>query len=89
MQSGGDEASVANESGLRALGARIDAAGGTSSTRRSGKPRWSTRKKVVVSLLSVVVLLAAVIGGGYGYLWYRYQQIDKQHILSNLLMQHI
>lgn len=94
MQSGGDEESVANESGLRELGARIDASGRKprsstprSSTRRTGKPRWSTRKKVVVSLLSVVVLLAAVVGGTYGYLWYRYQQISKDHISAEVAAQ--
>ncbi len=88
MQSGagGEEGSVANESGLRSLGARIDASG-TRATRRSGKPRWSTRKKVVVSLLSVLVLLVAVIGGGYGYLWYRYDQISKVHIADEVAVQ--
>jgi LCP family protein required for cell wall assembly len=82
MRAGEDAGPVANEQGLRSLGARIDADGSKakSPVRRSGSPRWSTRKKVVVSLLSVFVLLAAVIGGGYGYLWYRYSQISKVHI---------
>ncbi len=89
MQSGGDQESVANESGLRALGVRIDASGGkrTPSTRRSGKRRWSTRKKVVVSLLGVIVLIAAIAGGSYGYLWYRYQQISKDHISAEVAAQ--
>ncbi|HVT41592.1 MAG TPA: LCP family protein [Acidimicrobiales bacterium] len=82
MRAGEEAAPVANEEGLRSLGARIDAAGSKpkSSVRRSGRPRWSTRKKVVVSLLSVIVLLAAFVGGTYGYLWYRYNQISKVHI---------
>jgi LCP family protein required for cell wall assembly len=73
---------VANESGLRALGAKIDSQGAKpkSSVRRSGKPKWSTGKKVVVSLCALIVLLVAVVGGGYAYLWYRYSQINKVHI---------
>ena len=34
----------------------------------------------MVALLSIMVLLAAVVGGGYGYLRYRYDQINKVHI---------
>ena len=33
-----------------------------------------------MSLCAVVVLLVAVAGGGYAYLWYRYDQINKVHI---------
>jgi LCP family protein required for cell wall assembly len=73
-------ASVANESGLRALGARIDSQGGKSKTRRSGKPKWSATKKAVVALCSLIVLIVAVVGGGYAYVWYRYNQINKVHI---------
>jgi LCP family protein required for cell wall assembly len=73
-------ASVANESGLRALGARIDSAGSKSKGRRSGKPKWSATKKTVVALCSLIVLIAAVVGGGYAYVWYRYNQINKVHI---------
>ncbi len=81
----GDQAGVANESGLRALGARVDAAGaGRSRTRRSGKPKWSPGKKVVAALLSVLLIGIAVVGGGYGYLWYRYQQINKIHISNEV-----
>ena len=77
----GDQCGVANESGLRALGARIDAAGpGRRRTRRSGKAKWSPGKKVVVALLCVLLIGVAVVGGGYGYLWYRYSQINKIHI---------
>jgi LCP family protein required for cell wall assembly len=73
-------ASVANESGLRALGAQIDSQGGKSKTRKSGKPKWSGAKKAVVGLCALIVLIAAVIGGGYAYVWYRYNQINKVHI---------
>jgi LCP family protein required for cell wall assembly len=79
MSGGGDPGRVANESGLRALGAKVDQAA-PKGRRRNGRARWSTRRKVVVSVLSVVVLIGLVIGGSYGYLWYRYQQINKVHI---------
>ncbi len=75
----GDPARVANESGLKALGARIDSKGGKK-VRRSGKPKWSGGKKTVVVLVSVIVLAGVAIGGGYAYLWYRYNQIAKIHV---------
>jgi LCP family protein required for cell wall assembly len=82
---GGDPARVANESGLRALGTRVDASHGrVRGSRRSGKPRWSPKKKVVVGLTSLVVLIVAVVGGGYGYLWYRYNQIQKLNIANEV-----
>jgi LCP family protein required for cell wall assembly len=71
---------VANESGLNALGARIDSERGRRGVRRSGKPRWSRAKKTVVALCALLVLAVAVVGGTYGYLWYRYNQISKVHI---------
>ncbi len=85
----GEAGATANESGLRSLGTRVDAAraGSRSPLRRSGRPRWSARKKVVVSLLSVLILLVAVIGGGYGYLWYRFGQINKIHISDEVAAQ--
>jgi LCP family protein required for cell wall assembly len=80
MRTGPAAESVANESGLRALGARIDSDRARPKARRSGKPKWSRGKKTVVALLSIFVLLAAVVGGGYGYLRYRFDQINKVHI---------
>ncbi len=83
MRSGPEGESVANESGLKALGARIDSersGRSRSKVRRSGKPRWSAGKKTVVALCALLVLAVAVVGGGYGYLWYRYNQISKVHI---------
>ena len=76
--------SVANESGLRALGARIDSDRARPKVRRSGKPKWSRGKKTVVALLSILVLLVAVVGGGYGYLRYRFDQINKVHISAEV-----
>ncbi len=82
MRAGPDDQSVANESGLRALGAKIDSQGRKpkSKVRRSGKPKWSVGKKVVVSLCALIVLLVAIVGGGYAYVWYRFNQINKVHI---------
>jgi LCP family protein required for cell wall assembly len=84
--SAGDPGRGANESGLRALGSRIDQASGRG-RRRSGKPKWSTRKKVFVGSVSVIVLVAALAGGGYAYLWYRYNQINKVHIADEVAVQ--
>ena len=81
MRSGSEPESVANESGLRSLAhASTPTEAAKRTLRRSGAPKWSRSKKTVVALLSVVVLLVAVVGGGYAYLWYRFDQIDKIHV---------
>jgi LCP family protein required for cell wall assembly len=68
--------SVANEAGLTALGARIDREGRRNrSLRRSGKARWSRRRKIFTVVASVVVLVLLIAGGGYGYLRYEFDQI--------------
>jgi LCP family protein required for cell wall assembly len=77
---------IANEQGLKNLGARIDASK-SQKVRRSGKPKWSAGKKTVVILTSVVVLAAAVVGGGYAYLWYRFNQLSKVHIADEVAAQ--
>jgi LCP family protein required for cell wall assembly len=86
MRSGGEPGGVANESGLRDLGSRIDAdkSRPRSLARRSGKPKWSRGKKAVVALVTVVALLVVAVGGGYAYLWYRYDQISKVHISNEV-----
>ena len=82
----GDPGKVANESGLKALGARIDSSK-SDKQRRSGKPKWSAGKKTVVILASVLVVAVAAIGGGYAYLRYRFDQIPKVHIASEVTAQ--
>ncbi len=62
----------------------MDASRTRPKVRRSGKPKWSNTKKVVVSLCAVLVLLVATVGGGYAYLWYRYNQINKVHISAEV-----
>jgi LCP family protein required for cell wall assembly len=86
MRSGEAGETVANESGLKALGTRIDT-DNRPSTRRSGKPKWSAGKKTVVALCCAIVLVAALVGGTYGYLWYRYNQISKVHINDEVAAQ--
>ena len=89
MRGDDDAGPVANESGLRALGTRIDEAKskGGKGRRRSGKPKWSTGKKVLVGASAVVFLVVAIAGGGYAYLWYRYNQINKMHISDEVAVQ--
>jgi LCP family protein required for cell wall assembly len=80
---------VANEAGLRALGAEMEKAArgggagpGTSlrqrlARRRAGKPRWSVRRRIVVVCAALVVLVGAVVGGGYAYVHYQFDQLHK------------
>ena len=72
---------MANESGLngargpRRFGAGPPAACGAAGSRGGAaarKPWWRSARLLVLAL--------AVVGGGYGYLWYRYNQISKVHI---------
>jgi LCP family protein required for cell wall assembly len=73
MRGGAPSGAVANQAGLQALGARIDEAAGRGRRRRSGKPRWSRRRKVVTLLTSFVVFIALVAAGGYGYFRYGFK----------------
>ncbi|HVA07505.1 MAG TPA: LCP family protein [Acidimicrobiales bacterium] len=75
---------LANESGLRNLGARIDQQKGR--TRR-GRRRWSAQRKIVTVLTALVVLAGLAVAGGYGYLRYRYDQIHKVHVADEVAVQ--
>ena len=85
MRGGADTGRVANESGLRALGTRIDRS--RSRRGRSGPLRWSLGKKVGVVLAAVLVLAVAVAGGSYAYLQYRFDQINKIHVADEVAVQ--
>ncbi len=85
MRGGADTGRVANESGLRALGTRVDES--NSRRRRGGRPRWSLGKKVAVIAAAVVVLAVGVTGGGYAYLRYRFDQINKIHVADEVAVQ--
>jgi LCP family protein required for cell wall assembly len=84
---GASSATVANESGLRNLGARIDQSGGRRWGRKSGGTRWSTRRKVVTTLVSLLGAAVLVAGGLYGYLQYRFDQINKVHVSDEVAVQ--
>src|ERR1700722_13447143 len=74
---------VANEEGLAALGAQAERQGRRSRPlRRSGKPRWSGRRKVVTVLSSVVALILLIVGASYGYLRYEFHQIKTAKCAS-------
>jgi LCP family protein required for cell wall assembly len=66
---------VANQSGLQALGAKIDQSGGG---RR--RKRWSRRRKVVTVLTSLLVLILLIAGGGYWYLQRGIDSINGLHV---------
>jgi LCP family protein required for cell wall assembly len=65
---------VANESGLAALGSRIDESGGKR-LRRSGKPRLTAGQRTLRVLIAVVALIVLLAAGGYGYFRYEFGQI--------------
>ena len=75
---------MANESGLRALGARIDSERGRPKARRSGKPKWSTTEKVVVSLCAVSCCWWRSPAAATPTCAYRYDQINKVHISAEV-----
>jgi LCP family protein required for cell wall assembly len=64
MRSGAPPGAVANESGLKSLGDTIKRSGGR---RRSGKAKWSSRRKIVTVLSSLIVLALVITGGGLYY----------------------
>jgi len=90
MRGGVSLGSVANEAGLQSLGARIEKSGGKgmgSKGSKGSKAKWSRRRKVVTVLTSLVVLGLLAVAGGYGYLRYRFDQINKVHISAEASVQ--
>jgi LCP family protein required for cell wall assembly len=80
---GSGQRPVANEAGLAALGVQIEQEGRQGrSLRRSGKRRWSRRRKVVTVLSSVVALVLLIVGASYGYLRYEFHQIKTAKCAS-------
>jgi LCP family protein required for cell wall assembly len=85
----GGATKLANESGLRALGDRIEGRPITTlpppgGPRRPGGPghrrprrRWSRRRRVLTVLSVVLVLLVGVVGAGYLYLQYEWGKVKK------------
>jgi len=104
----GTSETVANESGLLALGARVDAAGGRGGrgprgggggggggvdppgrrgAGRSGRRRWSTRRKVVVALSFVLIVALVAVGSGYIFLQRSIDSINKLHVNDEVAVQ--
>jgi LCP family protein required for cell wall assembly len=77
---------VANQSGLQALGARIDEAG-VRRAGRSGRSRWSVRRKIVVALSFVVIVALLAVGGGYIFLQRSIDAINKLHVSDEIAVQ--
>ena len=73
----------ANESRLVALGAAVDEKSGAPRRKRPRRP-GRTRRRVIISFIVVVALLVGVIGGGYLYAQWRFGQIKKIHVASEL-----
>jgi LCP family protein required for cell wall assembly len=76
---------VANEAGLRALGQRIDQAGGRPG--RHGRRRWSTRRKVLTVVVSLLVLAGAGVAAGYIYLQHTIDSINGLHVQDEVAVQ--
>lgn len=84
----GGSGPAANEQGLRRLGdavaveneRRRGSRRGGRRTRRSGKPKWSTRRKVLSGAIALVLLAVLVVGGALGYSVYRFDQLTKVHV---------
>jgi LCP family protein required for cell wall assembly len=74
---------LANESRLVALGAAVDEKSGAPRRKRPRRP-GRTRRRVIISFIVVVALLVGVIGGGYLYAQWRFGQIKKIHVASEL-----
>jgi LCP family protein required for cell wall assembly len=67
---------VANESGLTALGARIDESkGGRRKRRKAGKKRRSMGQRILRVAIVLVAFIVLVAAGGYGYFRYEWGKI--------------
>src|SRR5271166_1059549 len=73
-------AAVANQLRLEALGGQIDRA---ERFRPRHRRRWTTRRKLFTAIGGVMALIVLVGAGGYGYLQYRYGQLDKIHVSAD------
>ncbi len=75
MRGGARPGAVANESGLKALGAKVDQTHGKRSG--GGMGSWSPTRKVVTVLTTVLVLALLGLGGLYGYGRYEFDKTQK------------
>ena len=82
----GSKKALANEHRLMALGDAVDRQTGVQRHRhrpvRTGRSR--VRRRVYIALASVIALIVVVAGGGYVYANWRFDQIPKFHVSSEL-----
>jgi LCP family protein required for cell wall assembly len=74
---------LANEHRLIALGDVVDSKSGVTRSRRAKRPH-RTRRRVVITFVLLVCLLVGLIGGGYLYAQWRFDQIPKIKVSSEL-----
>ena len=89
METNEGEPNAANESGLEALGRRIDASSPMAAPKRGRRrhsrwSRWSTRRKILTVVGSFLALVLVLAGALYGYLNYVYGKIQKTHVASEV-----
>ncbi|HEY1830669.1 MAG TPA: LCP family protein [Acidimicrobiales bacterium] len=72
MGSSSQRPASANESGLKALGERIEGKKG-----RRQRQKWSTKRKVVTALSTFVALVVVLAAAGYGFIRYEFDRITR------------
>src|ERR1700722_20435796 len=80
----GSKKALANENRLIALGDAVDRQTGVQ--RHGHRPRRPNRRRrrVFMALASVLALIVVIAGGAYLYANYRFDQIPKIHVASDL-----
>jgi LCP family protein required for cell wall assembly len=80
----GSKKALANEHRLRALGDAVDRQTGVQRHGRQPRRPNRRRRRVLMALASVVALIVVIAGGAYFYANYRFDQIPKIHVASDL-----
>jgi LCP family protein required for cell wall assembly len=80
----GSKKALANEHRLMALGDAVDRQTGVQRHGRRARRPNRRRRRVLTALASVVALIVVIAGGAYFYANYRFDQIPKIHVASDL-----
>ena len=75
---------IANEDRLRALGDAVEGRTPAPAPRRPRRRRRRAGRIALISLASVVALIVVVVGGGYLYANWRFSQIHKINVTSEV-----
>ncbi|OYV60120.1 MAG: hypothetical protein B7Z69_05160 [Actinobacteria bacterium 21-73-9] len=75
---------IANEDRLRALGDVVDGRTPAEPTRRPRRRRRRAGRIALISVASLVALIVVVVGGGYLYANWRFSQIHKINVTSEV-----